>query len=242
MKALNKQLQGKKNLVFLDFEGTQFSHEIIAIGAVKCKIDENGKIIDEDQNGFLKYVRPKNSIGSIISSLTNLTEEFIKENGIDFETALEDLKDYVGVNLNDVVFIVFGSNDAKMIIESEKYSRPVNYHICSQILNNIFDFLAFISQYIRDDNNNTYSLINYLGLYDKKPYGIPHNPLNDAIDLKNLYIAFLENKNIAKKEYQKILLNSKLSPEPIKRILEKLQNNEIVTRADFEQFIDDYLA
>ncbi len=242
MKALNKQLQGRKNLVFLDFEGTQFSHEIIAIGAIKCRIDENGKIIDEDQNGFLKYVKPKNSIGSIISSLTNLTEEFIRKNGVDFETALEELKDYVGINLNDAVFIVFGSNDAKMIMESEKHSRPVNYQICNQILNNIFDFLAFISQYIRDDNNNTYSLINYLGLYNKKPYGIPHNPLNDAIDLKNLYIAFLENKNIAKKEYQKILLNSKLSPEPIKRILEKLQNNETITKADFEQFIDDYLA
>lgn len=242
MKALNKQLQGKKNLVFLDFEGTQFSHEIIAIGAIKCKIDKNGKIIDEDENGFLEYVHPKNSIGNIISTLTNLTEDFIRKNGVNFEDALEDLKDYIGTSFNDSLFVVFGSNDAKMIIESEKHSRPINFHICNQILNNIFDFLSFISQYIRDDNNNTYSLINYLGLYDKKPYGVPHNPLNDAIDLKNLYTAFLENKNIAKIEYQKILFNNKLSPEPIKRILEKLQNNEIVTKEDFEQFIDDYLA
>ena len=45
MEAFNKLIKNKKTLVFLDLEGTQFSHEIIAIGAVKCKIDENGKEI-----------------------------------------------------------------------------------------------------------------------------------------------------------------------------------------------------
>ena len=44
MEAFNKLIKNKKTLVFLDLEGTQFSHEIIAIGAVKCKIEEYGKI------------------------------------------------------------------------------------------------------------------------------------------------------------------------------------------------------
>ena len=45
MEAFKKLIKNKRTLVFLDLEGTQFSHEIIAIGAVKCKIDENGNII-----------------------------------------------------------------------------------------------------------------------------------------------------------------------------------------------------
>ena len=48
MEAFNKLIKNKKTLVFLDLEGTQFSHEIIAIGAVKCKIDEKG-------NWFLRF-------------------------------------------------------------------------------------------------------------------------------------------------------------------------------------------
>ena len=43
MEAFKKLIKNKRTLVFLDLEGTQFSHEIIAIGAVKCKIDEKGK-------------------------------------------------------------------------------------------------------------------------------------------------------------------------------------------------------
>ena len=47
MKALQKLTKGKKYGIFLDFEGTQFSHEIIAIGAVKCKLTPNGHIIQQ---------------------------------------------------------------------------------------------------------------------------------------------------------------------------------------------------
>lgn len=44
MKALNKHLNNVKTLCFLDLEGTQFSHEMIAIGAVKVSIRKDGSV------------------------------------------------------------------------------------------------------------------------------------------------------------------------------------------------------
>lgn len=42
MKNVLKKLKGRHYLCFLDFEGTQFSHEMIAYGAVLVTIDKKG--------------------------------------------------------------------------------------------------------------------------------------------------------------------------------------------------------
>ena len=44
MKYLEKHLNKRKILCFLDLEGTQFSHEMIALGAVKVDIKKDGSI------------------------------------------------------------------------------------------------------------------------------------------------------------------------------------------------------
>ena len=44
MQALEKILKGRKSLCFIDLEGTQFSHEMIAIGAVKVDVRRDGSI------------------------------------------------------------------------------------------------------------------------------------------------------------------------------------------------------
>ena len=51
MKKFERLLKGHKSLVFLDFEGTQFSHEMIAIGAVHAVIDRHGYIKKSKSNG-----------------------------------------------------------------------------------------------------------------------------------------------------------------------------------------------
>lgn len=241
MKALKKFLKNRTNVVFLDFEGTQFSHEIIAIGAIKCTIDENLKIIKEDDEGFISYVKATNPIGKIISKMTNLSEEFIQQNGISFEDALNKFQTYVG-DIENTTFIVFGSNDARMIIESIKYSHPNNENIAYAIIERIFDYLSFLSQYVKDGNNNTLSLVHYVELFNGIPSKVSHNPLNDSRDLKNLYSLFLENKAIIKNEYKKILAKQKIYPEPVRKVILKLENNEIVTPDEFETLIDKYLA
>ena len=41
MKIMKKIIKKHRHLVFMDFEGTQYSHELIAFGAVKVTLDKN---------------------------------------------------------------------------------------------------------------------------------------------------------------------------------------------------------
>lgn len=241
MKQLKKIFKGKQTLIFIDFEGTQFTHEIIATGLYKCKIDSNGNIIKNVDDGLLIYTKPRSSIGKIVTKMTHISEEFIKENGISWEETINKINDYIGQDIDDTVFVCFGSNDPKMILESCRYSHPDNQDIAKKWLNNFFDFMSFISQYIRDEKNNTYSLINFLKLYSLNVNGESHNPLNDAIDLKNLYQAFLDNKNVLYENYKKYLLRLKSIPTPIKTLIEEIIKGKSVNLESLDIAIKNYL-
>ena len=240
MEAFKKILKNRHTLVFMDFEGTQFSHEIIAIGLCKTHCDDNG-MIDGDYQTYKRYVKSYGPIGKIVNHMTNITPEILKEEGVTFETALQEIREFVGDDINDTAFIAFGSNDVKMIIDSLKYSKPTNDHIGLDICKHSIDFLAFLSQFIKDDKGNNYSLVNYLKLYNKEPFGQSHDPLNDAIDLMNLYKEFMDNKEIRSREYINVIKKQKIYPTPIKRIINKLLNNECVTPEDFKKEIDKYI-
>ena len=164
MEAFNKFIKNKKTLVFLDLEGTQFSHEIIAIGAVKCKIDEKGKIQKGKQKQFKCFVKPLGSIGRFVQNMTGITEQILKEEGVPLETAFSKFKKFVNQPFEQCAFITFGSNDAKMIIDSITRSEPKNAFIGYNVVNNTVDFLMFISQFCKDNKNNNYSLVNYLNV------------------------------------------------------------------------------
>ena len=242
MEALKKQIKGKKTLVFLDLEGTQFSHEIIAIGAVKCSINTKGKISKFFKpKQFRIYVKPLGQIGRFVQNMTKIDEALLKEKGVSLVEAFEALADFIKEPLKDCAFLVFGSNDAKMIIDSINYSKPKNENIGFEIVKNSIDYLAFISQFIKDDNGNNYSLVNYLKVFGVEPHGISHDPLNDAYDLMNLYIAMETKKDILLLEYLKVLQKQKSFPTPIKKAISKLTKGENVTSEEFLEDCKTYL-
>ena len=152
-----------------------------------------------------------------------------------------ELNEFIKDDIEDTTFITFGSNDVKMIIDSIKISRPENENIGLEICKKTVDFLSFISQYIRDKNGNNYSLTNYLKLYSVEPYGQSHDPLNDAIDLMHLYDCFTNDKEIIYREYLQILKKQKIFPQPIKKIINRLINNETITPEDFKKEIYKFL-
>ncbi len=241
MKALDKILTNKRICVFMDFEGTQFSHEIVAVGAVKCYLDEHGNIIKEEK-GFKAFVKAINPIGNYISKMTSISDEFLKEKGITVDRMLKDFEKYVNEDFSNVIFLVFGNNDAKMLHETKKYSKPKKEDTINKILKNLVDYQMFLSQFCRDENLNNYSLVNYLKLFKGLPNGESHDPLNDAIDLKNLYKQVLKNKEILINEYKSLLNRQKIYAEPIKIIIERLMNGENITSDEFENLIQNYLS
>lgn len=242
MKNLRRLFKKHTTLVFLDFEGTQFSHEIIAIGAIKCKIDQFGNIVEESKEGFKRYVLATNPVGKIISEMTHITDEILQNEGISFEQALNDFASYVGEEMSNVSFVVFGSNDALMLVETKKYSQINNIEILWKILTNIVDFQAFLSQYCRDKNSNIFSLVNYLKHFNCEDIEESHDPLNDAINLKRLYQEVLKNQDILREDYKEILYHTKVFPYPIKQILKDLADGKKVSAKELDQYIKEYLS
>ena len=139
-KKLLKCLKGHKSLVFLDFEGTQFSHEMIAIGGIAVLIDPKTGLIKRRKPAFKVYVKAHNKIGNYVTELTGITENTLKEKGVVFDSAMRALKKYCGLNFNKATFITFGNHDMKILSSSISYSFDFPKEIVQCIQQNYIDF------------------------------------------------------------------------------------------------------
>ena len=86
MKKLLNALKGRKHICFLDFEGTQYSHEMIALGAVLATLTRKGEI-KRLKKGFKVYVIAKNKIGTFVENLTGITQSTLDREGVSFTQA-----------------------------------------------------------------------------------------------------------------------------------------------------------
>ena len=100
---------------------------------------------------------------------------------------------------------------------------------------------AILSQYVKDEHGNPYSLVNYLKLFGAEPTGESHDPLNDALDLLKLYKVVLKSPDKLYEEYLKVLKSMKHFPDPIHNAVVKLINGEDVTSKEFKENIRNYL-
>ena len=242
-KKLLKCLRGNKVLVFLDFEGTQFSHEMIAIGGLAVTIDPRTGRIKKRKDPFKIYVRAHNKIGGYVTNLTGITEQTLKEKGVVFDTAMKALKKYVGLNFKKATYVTFGNHDLRILNQSIAYNLAYSKEVTSQIQKNYFDYSSFISEYIRDEKGNPLSLVHYCELFGVPEAGEAHDPEVDAINLANLYDAFLVNTNLVVEEYKKHLkLHNSNLPAPIAKAVVRLVSGETVTAQEFEDEIRKYLA
>ena len=241
MKKFERLLKGHKSLVFLDFEGTQFSHEMIAIGATHVIIDRHG-YIKKHKKPFRVYVKAHNRVGKIVTELTGITDEMLKKNGVSFFTAMSELKKYCGLSFRKSSFITFGNHDMKILSSSISYSFDFPKEIVQCIQQNYIDFSAFIGEFMRDDKGNPLSLIRYCDAFGVKQAGPAHDPAVDAENLAWLYDATMRHSEILLEEYKKVLKSFNHFPQPVSNVIKKLANNENVTSDEFDKEIKDYIA
>ena len=241
MKKFERLLKGHKSLVFLDFEGTQFSHEMIAIGAVHAVIDRHG-YIKKSKKPFRIYVKAHNRVGKIVTDLTGITEDMLKQKGVTFFTAMSELRKYVGLSFKKSSFITFGNHDMKILSSSISYSFDFPKEIVQCIQQNYIDFSAFISEFMRDDKGNPLSLIRYCDAFGVKQAGPAHDPAVDAENLAWLYDATMRHSEILLEEYKKVLKSFNHFPAPVSNVIKKLANNENVSSDEFDKEIKDYIA
>ena len=241
MKKFERLLKGHKSLVFLDFEGTQFSHEMIAIGAMHVVIDRHG-YIKKHKKPFKVYVKAHNRVGKIVTDLTGITDEMLKQKGVSFFTAMSELKKYVGLAFRKSSFITFGSHDMKILSSSISYSFDFPKETVQCIQQNYIDFSAFISEFMRDDKGNPLSLVKYCDAFSVKEAGPAHDPAVDAENLAWLYDATMRNSGLLVEEYKKVLKSFNHFPLPVCNVIKKLANNENVDAKEFEEEIKNYIA
>lgn len=240
MKALDKHLNNVKTLCFLDLEGTQFSHEMIALGAVKVSIRKDGTI-KKIHRGIYTLVKSKNRVGNVVTDLTGITDAQLKKDGISFRQTMDMLKKYMGRDFSKCKYVTFGSHDLRIISQSLAYNLDVKKEDVQILIKHNFDLAEFFSNYIKDENNNTYSLANFLKVFNLEFKGTQHNALMDAINLAYLYDAFLKNKDVVKDEYVKVLGKMRHLPEPVHDVLQDLMEKKTVTYEDFEHYIEESL-
>jgi DNA polymerase III alpha subunit (gram-positive type) len=236
MLALEKILKSRKSLCFIDLEGTQFSHEMIAIGAVKVDVKKDGSI-KKIHKGYYTLVKPKSKIGKVVTDLTGITDKEVKEKGVSFRVAINGLKKYMGFYFSKCLFVAFGNHDFRIMAQSLAHNLDVNKEDIETIIKHQFDLAEFLSTYIKDDNNNNLSLANFLKIFDIDFKGTQHNALADAYNTVYLYDAFLKNKEIVVNEYRKTLGMIRHLPEPIHLAIEKLSKKENVSAEEFESYV-----
>lgn len=241
MKKFEKLLKGHKSLVFLDFEGTQFSHEMIAIGAFHATVDGRG-YIKKNKKPLKLYVKAHNKVGKIVTELTTITDDILKEQGVTFFTAMQELKKYCGLSFKKSSFITFGNHDMKILSSSVSYSFDYPKEIVQVVQQNYIDFSAFLNEFMRDDKGNPLSLVRYCEAFGVKEVGQAHDPAVDAENLAWLYDATMRSNNLLLEEYKKVLKKFNKFPTPVDTVIKKLSSGENVTYLEFEDSIKKYLA
>ena len=241
-KKLQQILKGHKVLVFMDYEGTQFSHEMIALGAILVVIDPKTGRIKKKKAPFKTYVKAHNKIGSYVERLTGIKEDLLKEKGVSFNDAMKAFKSYCGLNFKKTTFITYGNHDMRILGQSIAYNLTYPKDVTSQIQKNYFDYSVFIGEFIRDDKGNPLSLIHLCELFSVPEAGTAHDPAIDAINLANLYDAFLDKKDLVIDEYRKhIKTHSNHLPTPIHNAIVKLASGQDVSAEEFSEELKNYI-
>lgn len=240
MKKVIKVLKGSSSICFLDFEGTQFTSEMIAFGAVLAILNKNGTI-KTMKRPLLVYVKAKNKVGKFVEELTGITQKELDHVGIPFSKAMKELKTYCGMRFSKSAFMTFGNHDLRILNQSISYNLDSPKEITGVIHKKFVDFQAIISEFIKDDSNNPLSLSNYCELFGIGFDGTAHNPKDDAVNLARLYQAFNTKKEIVLESYLKTLKNTRHLPDPISSITKKLASGENVSSKEFEDLCREYI-
>jgi inhibitor of KinA sporulation pathway (predicted exonuclease) len=241
MKKLSRLIGHRRTLVFLDLEGTQQSHELIALAAIKADINED-LTIKKTYKGITHLVRPKKEVGQFVTQLTKITEVDVVDKGIGYDKSMLTLRNYVGKNFKKAAFIVFGNHDARILHQSFHHSPEADETIVKTVTQNLIDYSSFIGEFIKDQNGNPLSLINNLLVFKETFQGEHHQPLDDAKNLLLLYRRVLEHQAIILEEYLKVFKQLRHVPEPVKQLLLKIMNDQPVDKSTLIGLAKEYLG
>lgn len=238
MKEINKLLKDRKQIVFLDFEGTQYTQEIMAIGAVKVSIDAKNNI-KKNNKKFIVYINPFGEVGKIVEGITGLNDEFLQENGTTFKKAIEKLKKFVGLKYKDATYVTYGNFDKRLLHCSQELNEMENDPFIATIYENYMDFSAIFSKFVKDNKGQQLSLAEGLKVFKINFVGTEHDPSDDAYNLMLLYEAFVTKRGILLEQYKTTLDRFSHMPTPFIKLIRKLNKDKQISYDDYLKFIEE---
>ncbi len=208
-------------IIYLDFEATQFSFDIISIGAVKYTGET-----------FYTLVKPPkvSKITPLITKITGLTKEM-------FDDTLQPIcsiflkfvnwcKD--GCENEDILFVTYGGFDITLLKHCVK--RFPNVPEFEYVLNNVQDIQSILNKLA---GFSTYSLASLSKLYEtcfeKEPEGL-HNSLCDAQMLQEVHKS-VQNMSL---ESLKVLAEN----EVLNKYIKRYKRNRKRVRQDIREYLD----
>lgn len=240
MKFIRRIVKDCNSIVFLDFEATDSSMEIISIGAIKAELDSKKQIKSYDK-GFKCYVYTETKISPFIEEMTGITNELLDNEGISFEEAINRLSKYVG-DPTFVHFFTYGNYDIRLLHIDAKNNELLQNNLVLQVFRKHSDFSKILNHFVRSETNQTLSLIKALKVFNVKPVEPIHDPLSDAKNLMFLYEAFLKSHNIIRVQYLKVIANNPNLEPPVKKLLNKLVKDKSVTVEDLNTYINEEIS
>lgn len=239
VKEISKLLNGAKTLVFFDLEGTQFSQEIIAIGAFKCTLD-NKNNIKKVFPGFKVFVKSHDEVGKIVTKITGITDSLLDSEGINFYSAMQKFKKYVGTS-HSIRYISYGNFDVRLLHQTAKIAALSEDDFIKSIFKNYIDFAAVFGKYIKSSKGTQLSLLDALKVFNTTPEGEAHDPLFDAKNLMLLYGDFVTNKSKLLESYLQVLQKHCYPYNAINKLLAKLAKDGTVSTEDLKNFASEDL-
>lgn len=239
MKLLSTKLKDKRKIVFFDLEGNQFNQEIIQIGAIKTNLNTKFNVQTFDKVGFMTYVKAWGKVGPIVTKITGITDKLLDEKGINYKLFIKQFKRYVGRKPEQYIYVAYGSFDKTLLVKTLKQNDDYGKEFIDVIINNYMDYSQFLSTLLKKGKNNTYSLTDAIEVMGGNPLPNSHDALVDTKNLILLYKLVNENKTNLKNIYKKSLAKASL-PEPLSKIVSKLNKGEEITADYYNELIDKY--
>lgn len=236
MKIFDSVCKNQKALVFLDLEGTQFTSEVIEIGASLAVLNKDGSI-KKTAKPYRRYVKAHSSIGHIVTKITGIRQETLNKEGLTFAHVIKEFRQYVGKYWDSCLFVTFGNGDKHMLQCSFEMNDEANKEYMGTLFKKNWDLLAFLSQYIKDEKGNCYSLTNFLKVFGVEFEGQAHDAYADARNLQRLYEHARLHPEIFEAHYKTILLTYSHLPAPMNKVMKKLNKGESVTAEEYGKYI-----
>lgn len=185
--------------IFIDFEASQYTQEIISIGAIA-----------ETGEEFYSLVETKRKVGNFVSALTGIKQEDI-ENAPSPDEVFTKMFHWIQKisNGEKIQFICYGNSDtifAANTLKKLKNSMSAQATL-SMIICNLIDYAEYVKAYFGLSQH--VSLIKVAQYYSKKELAQDHNSLNDAKLLKFIY--------------EKIQSGAQLVENPFEEYMQKIE-------------------